>query len=252
VTDRLTALHESVDHLADLVSGLGPDALTASAYPTEWTVADALSHLGSGAVILLRRLDDGLAGVDTPDDAAQSVWDEWNAKTPTDQAADALVADRALLDRLEGLSEGDRERFEFPMGPMTFGFDGFVGLRLNEHALHCWDVEVVLDPEVGITPGATECVIDNLGMWTRFTSKPTGTERTVTVDTTGPPRRFAVTLGADEVALSEAGADATADLVLPAEAFIRLIYGRLDPSHTPVVQGDAEALDELRRAFPGA
>ena len=252
MTDRLAALHDSVDHLADLVSGLGPDALTASAYPTEWTIADALSHLGSGAVILHRRFDDSLAGVDTPDDAAQLVWDEWNAKTPTDQAADALVADRALLERLEGLSDADRERFEFAMGPMTFGFDGFVGLRLNEHALHCWDVEVVLDPEAGLTPGATAAVIDNLGMWARFTSQPTGAERTVTVGTTDPARAFEITLGAEEVALAEADTSDAADLALPAEAFIRLVYGRLDPSHTPVVQGDGDALDELRRAFPGA
>ena len=42
-----------------------------------------------------------------------------------------FTGDRALLERLEGLSEADRAGFEFPMGPMTFGFDGFVGLRLN-------------------------------------------------------------------------------------------------------------------------
>ncbi len=146
MSDRLTALHDSVDRLSELVTGLDPDTLMASAYPTEWSVADALSHLGSGAVILLRRLDDGLAGVETPEDASRAVWDEWDAKSPEDQAADALVADRALLDRLEGLSDDERERFSFTMGPMTFDVDDFVGLRLNEHALHVWDVEVVLDP----------------------------------------------------------------------------------------------------------
>jgi hypothetical protein len=41
------------------------------------------------------------------------------------------------------------------------------------------------------------------------------------------------------------------DLVLPAEALIRLVYGRLDPEHTPPVGGTAD-LDELRRVFPGA
>jgi hypothetical protein len=40
------------------------------------------------------------------------------------------------------------------------------------------------------------------------------------------------------------------DLELPAEAFIRLVYGRLDPDHTPAVTGPAD-LNELRRAFPG-
>jgi len=62
----------------------GPDAtqLARSANPTGWTIADDLSRLGPGTVILEGRLDDGLAGVTTPDDAAQTVWDEWNAKAP--------------------------------------------------------------------------------------------------------------------------------------------------------------------------
>ncbi len=252
MTDQLTALHDSVDHLAGLVSGLGPEQLTASAYPTEWTIADTLSHLGSGAVILHRRLDDVLAGVETPDDAAPLVWDAWNAKSPEDQAADALVTDRALLERLEGLPAVDRERFEFSMGPRTFGFDGFVQLRLNEHALHSWDVEVSLDPSAGVTPGSTAYIIDNLEMWASFTARPTGTERTVAVGTTDPSRSFAVTLGAEQVTLAGADAAGEVDVVLPAEAFVRLVYGRLDPAHTPEVRGDLAALDELRLAFPGA
>lgn len=45
-------------------------------------------------------------------------------------------------------------------------------------------------------------------------------------------------------------ATASADLRLPAEAFARLVYGRLDPDHTP--PGDhGSALDTLRRVFPG-
>ena len=40
-------------------------------------------------------------------------------------------------------------------------------------------------------------------------------------------------------------------MVLPAEALVRLVYGRLDPDHTPSFDGDEADLDELRRAFPG-
>ena len=46
--------------------------------------------------------------------------------------------------------------------------------------------------------------------------------------------------------------DAAADLTLPAEAFLRLVYGRLDPAHTPSsVTGDTGRLADLRKAFPG-
>ena len=41
-------------------------------------------------------------------------------------------------------------------------------------------------------------------------------------------------------------------LSLPAEAFIRLVYGRLDPDHTPAsVDARGVDLDLLRRTFPG-
>jgi hypothetical protein len=63
--------------------------LTVGVYPSEWSVADVLSHLGSGAVITHRRLEDALAGRKTPDDFALGVWDEWNAKGPLAQRADA-------------------------------------------------------------------------------------------------------------------------------------------------------------------
>jgi uncharacterized protein (TIGR03083 family) len=251
MTERLDALHSSVERLHTVVDGLGAEALATQAYPTEWTVADVLSHLGSGAVILQRRLEDSLAGVDTPDDAAPAVWDVWNAKTPDAQAADALAADRALLDRLESLGDEERERFRFSMGPMTFDLDGFVGLRLNEHALHLWDVEVAFDPAAGVAPGSVPSVVDNMEMWARFTAQPVDVPRSITVGTSDPGRNFMLVLGPDEVSISPSDPVGDPDLVLPAEALIRLVYGRLDPDHTPQVRGAAD-LDELRRVFPGA
>ncbi len=40
-------------------------------------------------------------------------------------------------------------------------------------------------------------------------------------------------------------------MTLPAEAFVRLVYGRLDAAHTPPVDTDGVSLDDLRAAFPG-
>ena len=120
--DTLAALHASVDRLATVAGPLAPEQLTASAYPSEWTIADTLSHVGSGAVIFRRVLDDALAGVETPGEAFPAVWDEWNAKSPVEQGADALVADRNLLDRLESLGHDERDRFHASLGPMSVGW----------------------------------------------------------------------------------------------------------------------------------
>jgi hypothetical protein len=40
-------------------------------------------------------------------------------------------------------------------------------------------------------------------------------------------------------------------LRLPAEALVRLVYGRLGPEHTPPAESEHVELDTLRRVFPG-
>jgi hypothetical protein len=39
--------------------------------------------------------------------------------------------------------------------------------------------------------------------------------------------------------------------VLPAEAYCRLVYGRLDPEDTSTFSGDDALLDNARSVFPG-
>lgn len=247
---HVDALRSSVARLRDLASALGDADLTGRAYPTEWSVADVLSHIGSGAVIMRRGLDDAVAGRDTPDDFAPGVWDTWNAKTPTAQRDDALPADADFLERVETVTPDERDGFAFPLGPLTLGFTEFVALRLNEHAFHTWDIETVGNPAATIPPQVAAVVVDNLELIARFTAKPTGDTTTVTVATTGPARGFRVELTPDSATLEPVEPSGSADLTLPAEAFSRLVYGRLDPEHTP--PGDhGPALDVLRRVFPG-
>jgi MDMPI C-terminal domain len=71
------------------------------------------------------------------------------------------------------------------------------------------------------------------------------------VHTTNPIRAFTFDLTEDAVTFASADARRDANVTLPAEALIRLLYGRLDPAHTPTVTGDAGVLNELRRVFPG-
>jgi len=224
--------------------------LTRPAYPTEWSIADVLSHLGSGAVITRRRLNDTVAGAETPEEFAHGVWDSWNAKDPVAQRDDALAADAELVDRIDALTPEQRDTFASAVGPMTLDFQAFVGMRLNEHALHTWDVEVVDDPTATVAQPAAGLIIDYLELITRFTAKPTGDTRTITVATTDPARSFVIELTPEAVTLSQSDSPAAVgDIQLAAEAFIRLVYGRLDSEHAGGTQ-DA-TVDTLRDVFPG-
>lgn len=246
-----SVLRASVGRLDELVSGLDAAQLDSPSYCDEWSIAQVLSHLGSGAVISLRGLQDVRAGTTVPEGFNSSVWDEWNAKTPRAQADDALVADEALVDALEGVDASERERLTFPMGPLSLGFDELVGLRLNEHTFHSWDIAVVLDESVGLPGDATALVVDNLSLIARFSGRPDGQERTIGIRATDPRRDIALRLSVDGVEVGAGEPGQAPDLELPAEAFCRLVYGRLDPDHTPRFTGDAALLDTLRAVFPG-
>jgi uncharacterized protein (TIGR03083 family) len=246
----LSALRASVERLRTTVSALDDAQLVGASYCSEWTVADVLSHIGSGAVIMGRGLQDALAGTATPEGFAPSVWDEWNAKSPRSQTDDALAADSALLEALEAVSDAKRATVTFPIGPMMLDFTTFAGMRLNEHVFHTWDVEVALKGAAGLPADVVPVVVDNLGMIARFTARPSGEARTITVRTTDPSRDVTVTIGTDGVEYAPSGSGQP-DVVLPAEALCRLVYGRLDPDHTPAFTGDGEALAALRQVFPG-
>jgi uncharacterized protein (TIGR03083 family) len=246
----LSALRSSAERLRSITTPLDDAELVGASYCREWTVADVLSHLGSGAVIMQRHLQDAQAGTETPDGFAPATWEEWNAKSPRAKADDGLAADRALVETLEAVSDEEGAALTFSMGPMTLDFPTFVGMRLNEHVFHTWDVEVASQGAATLATDAVPLVIDNLGMIARYTAQPVGEPRTIAVRTTDPSRDVAVTIDAEGVEYAGSGSGEP-DVVLPAEAWCRLVYGRLDADHTPAFTGDGEALDGLRRVFPG-
>jgi len=245
------ALRSSTDHLRSIVESLDAEQLRAPAYPTEWSIADVLSHLGSGAIIFVRQVDDSLHETPTPADFSRSVWSEWDAKTPDDQATGLLTADRALVERIDELSEQDRGKIKISLGPFSLDFEQYLGLRLNEHVVHTWDVEVVLDTAAVLPDDALDALLGNVNMIASFAAKPTGEERTYVLQTSGPAKTYTVNLTPDSVTTVEGDTAAPVNVTLPAEAFIRLVCGRLDADHTPSSVTGTEHLEELRRVFPG-
>ena len=74
---------------------------------------------------------------------------------------------------------------------------------------------------------------------------------------TGPDRDWTLTASADSVTVTDGpaaddGGPAASEVRIPAEALLRLAYGRLDPAHTPDgIEADPAVLDRLRAVFPG-
>ncbi len=229
---------------------MDPADYTSHAYPSEWTVADTFSHLGSGAVIGQRRLEDSLTHRESDPGFNASVWDAWNAKDPEAQVKDCLSSDRELYSVLEATTEEQRNEFHFMMGPFTFDFDGLIGLRLSEHVLHTWDIEVAINPGATLPNDAANAILDGIQFIVARTAKPQGETKEMKLRTTDPARNFTLVLDDDSVELVEGTFEDEPDVEMPTEALVRLVYGRLDRGHAPA-EVSTDALDYLRRVFPG-
>jgi uncharacterized protein (TIGR03083 family) len=249
MSERLAALHASAARLLGLSHSLDDAALSTRAYPAEWTVGDVFSHLGSAADIFSHLFDDVVHDRDRVDNMHQLVWDEWNAKPPTAQVTESLAADAGLIERFDTLDDERRQSFRLSLGPIEFDFEGLVGTRLNEHALHTWDIDVAFDPAAVVPARVAGLVADNLRLVARYAAKPDGAPRSVRVRTGDPARDLVVEVGPETCDMTS-GFEGAPDLELPTESFVRLVYGRLDPAHTPVGVG-GDVLDGLRRVFRG-
>src|SRR5262249_18787878 len=126
-------------------------------------------------------------------------------------------------------------------------------MRLSEHAVHTWDVAVAIDPTATVLAPAVPITINTMSRLVGFVAKPAGWTGVIHVTTTDPALEFALGL-TDSISLRawSAGGSADATLTMPAEAFLRLHYGRLDPDHTPAaISADGVTLDDLRSVFKG-
>lgn len=249
----IAALRTNHNVLGSLVPGLNEAELTGPSGASEWTIAQALSHLGSGAEISVKPIA-AAAGVPVEAEDNESVWARWDAASPLEQAAGFVERDAAYLDVVEALTDEQRASLRIDLGflpePVSLGVA--LGMRLNEVAAHAWDVRVGLDPEARLDPESAAVLLElyagPLGFVLGFGTKP---------DRVSDEVRLAVPGGgivvADEVTVTTDLADPTATFHGPAEAVVRLLTGRLKPEFTPdgvEVTGNV-ALDDLRKVFLG-
>jgi uncharacterized protein (TIGR03083 family) len=211
-----------------------------------------LSHLGSASEIFGQHLDAGLAHVDPPDQEAQRpIWDRWNAMAPEEQRREALATGAAFLEQVDALPALQLESFQMQLFGMDVDAARLLGMRLAENAIHTWDIVVMADPSAVIGADAVDDMVDHLGDLAAWSGRSEGGAE-VEIATTSPIRFFRLSV-ADAVTLVPSNAAPMAvTLTMPSEALVRLVYGRLDPEHTPAsVQAEGVDLDAVRAVFPG-
>lgn len=253
----IAALRSGHDDLAAFVAGLSSEQLTTQSVATEWDVSQVVSHLGSGAVIGLEALEATLEGRDNRGmDFNKEVWARWDGMSPAQRQAEFPVANAALVERYEGLDAATRNDLRIDLGflPQPVDVKTAGTFRLNEFALHSWDVRASFDPAATVRPEAVEPLLEQVAFLLGWVGKADRLGRTaaVAVTTTAPDRTFGLSI-TDAVAVGGTPDAPDATLSLAGESWLRLVTGRLRPEHTPAVVATTGSvdLDDLRRVFPG-
>jgi uncharacterized protein (TIGR03083 family) len=253
----IDALRSGHDELVVLVADLDAHDLTAPSACSDWDLSQVLSHLGSGAEIglgALRRAQD--PGLETAPNT--EIWDRWNAMTPLERLTSFLSTDETLVEAYEALDAATRRDLRIDLGflpePVDVATAG--SFRLHEFALHSWDVRATFDPDATVAPEAVPLLIDHVAVLLGWIGKADALagEHLLSVETTEPERRFGLSISDSVALVDEPATGATATLTLPAEAWLRLLTGRLAPDRTPasvVLTSDTVTLEDLRRVFPG-
>jgi uncharacterized protein (TIGR03083 family) len=256
----IAALRGSQQRLADLVGTLTPEQLRGPSYDPGWPIAQVLSHIGSQAEIAYQSLVATLAGREAfgPEGFAY-ILAVWSARDPDQKAAECLAHDAGHVRRLGQLTDEQLAAIRVSFFGMEFDAVGMVWLRLGEHALHSWDIAVSLDSSALVAPQSVELLVDRIPQVAMRAGKPGASRFTLGIATTDPKREFVLEV-ADSVTMT-AVPDGTSSrspsgipwIQMPAEALLRLVYGRLDPEHMPPpdsISGPID-IDALRATFPG-
>lgn len=253
LVDRtITALRTEHDTLLAVLANLDDSRLNAPSGADDWTIAQVLSHLGSGAEIgrapIARAAGET---VDIPDN--QTIWARWNATDPAGQAAGFIEHNGRWLDTVEALTAAQRSSLTVDLGflPEPVPLAVALGMRLNEVANHSWDVRVALDPEAEVNPDSASALVElftgPIGFMMGFVAKPAELREPASIAVPG-----AGLVIDDAVAIVADLESPTATFHGSPGAFVRLLNGRLKEPHTKgvTVEGNL-TLDDLRRVFPG-
>lgn len=256
LSEWLEELEASHRHLQALADPLDERAIGQPSYCDGWSIADVLSHLGSGAEIFEALLAAACAGRPAPGhDVFEEAWARWDAMNPAEKSRHWQTADATLLEAMGTLTADQRHDLRFTLGPMELDAAGLARLRLSEHAVHAWDVAVALDPSARIPSSAVALLLDGLGAIAERAGRTDGSNRSWLVRTAAPTRDVAL-LDTERLALRVDPATRAdgrnLDLELPAEELVRLVYGRLDDEHRGSLPIEQESvLHHLQHLFPG-
>jgi uncharacterized protein (TIGR03083 family) len=255
--DWLNALHATSERLDRQVRSLSERDLARSSFAEGWSVAQVLSHLGSGAEIGAMLVERGLKGWTNGPvrDDVLPIWERWDALGPLEQRAAWQDANARHLGLLDSLDAAQRASARVPYFAGLLSVTDYAGYRLSEHSVHGWDIAVALDPTATIPADELRLLWKRLDLVaTRFRDPDTLSRLApaqLAVTLTDEQRTLLLDLDSELHIYPANPADPVGTVTGTADAVLRLVYGRHRPGADAVTAVGQLTVDDLRALFPG-
>ena len=271
--------------VATQVRSLDPARWAAPSWCEGWSVQDVLTHLTEGTERWGMQTRAAVAGEAIPEFSPaerRAREEQVRAMPPAEMAAELERRNNAFFDWVEGLPAADLSRSVVPRpgGRQATALD-IAQLRLNELALHRWDVLAPTDPAARLDADTAALVMDYVLAGAGRLARGGGLEGLRAVfrcEASGPGGGPVTMVCRDGAVQVTRGTPTTADptlhlraeglrqlppqesavvavtVSLPAETLIRFIWGRVELERalaegTIRVEGDRSALLALGKAF---
>ena len=250
------------DRLLGYLAALEPEGWEEQSACVEWPVRQVVSHIGSQPLIFGAMLEASLRGAELmTDEQCRAIWDRFDGLGAEELLRELRRSNEALFRLIASLTDEQ-------LGATMSSFAGpapvatYLAARLNELVIHAWDIVWARDKAATLTPDAVQDLVGLNLTPTRLAGlvKPDRSERLVDkmveFHLRNPERFTTLRLAQDNVeAVSDEAAEPDLRAELPAEAFVRLLWGRYDVA-AGVLSGELildqpELAQPLQALFPG-
>ena len=278
IPDRMSTIElvgAEATSLGQFLSSLSAGDWERESACAEWQVRDVITHLTQAADTWADALHRAMRGDANPPPGGQTLQPGERGSEATAQRAidqrQATATSEALLDsynqgyrklqqQLEEVRDEDWEKPCFHRrGVLTV--HEYVARRVQELAIHGWDVRSAFDPDYQLSPGAATLLSDVTHRWLRTSFAPLeGSDNSARFrfDISNPvTRREDVVIGSDGFEIEPVG-EATPDVTfrLDTSSYILLVFGRLraagaDKSPRISVEGSQDLAGQFSQWFQG-
>ncbi len=274
IESRIELVKTLVSSIRERTGSLSQEQLELPSACSEWQVQDVLGHLIGGAQRQIDSMTRGLAGDSGPPEGF----------VPLDSSAASASNARGDVQRREGFGDGLLDAFDDHYARLydvldSFHPDGwetpcwhmrrgampaweYIELRLQELAIHDWDMRKALEPNPSINPDCVDDVLSFANKWLRMCFRPGEKLDTPVVYEfdLAPPHAASIILringdSYDVLSCSETPEERWT-ICAEAPAFLLFIYGRITgreavAANEFAISGDPEQLDRFEAWFRG-